>query len=177
MQENIKILVNQQTPSTEIPKTCTGIPIPRNKVASWVLFLFYNFLLPPGCNTQSLYLKRENTGTRRPAGRKPSNSDQTSHVNGDLRQHGLFELPHKQTVNELVQVCRALCGKGPAPHLAPVGPVLETLLLPSPFSPQEKVLVGVQKKSKRAFGRRGSSRWQFLEGFKMKSDDGEEGGL
>jgi len=79
------------------------------------------------------------------AGRKPSNSDQTGHVNGDLRQQGLFELPHKQTVNELVRVCRAPCGKGPAPHLAPVGLVLETQVLSSPLHCQKKDLVGFQE--------------------------------
>lgn len=48
---------------------------------------------------------------------KPPNLDQTSHANGDLRQPNLFELPHKQTVNELVQVCWTSCGKERGQHL------------------------------------------------------------
>ena len=102
-----------------------------------------------GSDTQFLYLKHyTNTSVKRPAGRKPSNSDQTGHVNGDLRQQGLFELPHKQTVNELVRVCRTPCGKGPAPHSAPVGLILETLVLLLTLPPQEKDLVAFQKKKK-----------------------------
>lgn len=127
-------------------------PCVGDKIASLVLVFYFGVALGSGSNTQALYIlnikKKQKTKTppaRRATRRKPSNSDQTGHVNGDLRQQGLFELPSKQTVNELVRVCRAPCGKGPAPHSAPVGLVLETLVLPSPVYCKKKSLLVYKK--------------------------------
>lgn len=79
-----------------------GLVAMDDKMSSAVLFSFHNCF--PGSNTQSLLSQALKHS--RQAGRKPSNADQTGHVNGDSHQQSLFELPHKQTINELVRVCR-----------------------------------------------------------------------
>lgn len=94
--------------------------------------------------------------TRRPSGRKASNSDQTDHVNGDLRQQHLFELPHKQTLNELVRGPPGPLWNGTSPTLGPcwLGPA-NSLVLSSHFHGGKKksllIFFFFFKKMKRGF--------------------------
>lgn len=59
------------------------------------------------------------------ARRKPSNRDQTGPAGGNLRQRHLPELPHKQTLNEPLQVLQGPLEK--FQHSAPVGSAPPTL--------------------------------------------------
>ena len=99
-------IVNQPIVNAEWVRLGLGaVPVRQIKLPQWSCF--HSVIASGnGSNTQSLYRTHE-AAARRPAGRKPSNSDQTNLVNGDFSSTGLFLNFH---TNKLLMSCSGSAG-------------------------------------------------------------------
>lgn len=105
-------LPERRTPSSGAVLASCHVPVARGQITE--------LQLRSGTNRVSVFwsCKQPPGG---PASRKPSNWDQTGLAGGNLRQRHLPELPHKQTLNERLQVLQGPRGVVPTLGLCWLG--------------------------------------------------------